>query len=332
VTTEATWRDVRALRADPPGLAASDEKRRGIFAAALQQAEELHGASAVAGYASQPLPLFYALSQGGRAIAAVRVPGEDWAYHGHGLKAPPEQTGNDAMAFTVQQTKQGAFPIIAETTGSAHLAQVTSLGALLATLPEVAALVAPHVDHSPALPLFPDHETTSGPYASLAPPRSMSAVYFGPEAQLPSERQLEAMGQLLAPFPRAQGWAIRPTEAYRNGRFGVGLYWPIEEGSARGYKALDVVATRFEQTYFLRPGLGKEGEEMNLLMTWWASLFALSALARYEPARWRAALDVESSALGVVLEDVLDVAQARVPTLLYEAITEELALAELGQN
>jgi hypothetical protein len=147
---------------------------------------------------------------------------------------------------------------------------------------------------------------------------------------LPGERRLEAMGLLLAPFPRAQGWAIRPTEANRNGRLGVGLCWPVKEGGARGYKALDVVATRFEQTYFLRPGLGKDGEEVNLLMTWWASLFALSALARYEPARWRAALDVESSALGVVLEDVLDTAQARVPTLLYEALTEELALAELG--
>jgi hypothetical protein len=59
------------LRAAPP-LAAQDPEPRAVFSAALQQSEELFAAAEVAGPAAKPLPLFYALSQAGRAIAAAQ--------------------------------------------------------------------------------------------------------------------------------------------------------------------------------------------------------------------------------------------------------------------
>ena len=62
---------VRSTRAEPPGLAADDPARRALFGAALQQFDELLTAAEVTGYASRPLPLFYALSQAGRAVAAA---------------------------------------------------------------------------------------------------------------------------------------------------------------------------------------------------------------------------------------------------------------------
>jgi hypothetical protein len=67
-------------------------------------------------------------------------------------------------------------------------------------------------------------------------------------------------------------------------------------------------------------------------MTWWAVLLGLSSLARYEPARWQKALDIDQSTAAAALEEVLDVAQERVPSLLYEALTEEMALAVLAQE
>jgi len=88
---------VRALRANPPGLAATDPKRRAVFGAALEQFEQLLGAAEVSGPASAPLPLFYALSQAGRAIAAARLPDHQrWDFTGHGLKGQksyPRQLG-----------------------------------------------------------------------------------------------------------------------------------------------------------------------------------------------------------------------------------------------
>jgi hypothetical protein len=56
-----------------------------VFGAALQQFEELMDAAASVGYAARPLPLFYAISQAGRAIAAVHAD-DPWELSGHGLK------------------------------------------------------------------------------------------------------------------------------------------------------------------------------------------------------------------------------------------------------
>ena len=78
---------IRATRAEPPGFAAGDEERRQTYAAALDQFEELMAAAGAATPRSRPLPLFYALSQAGRAIAAARAE-VDWRLRGHGLSAP----------------------------------------------------------------------------------------------------------------------------------------------------------------------------------------------------------------------------------------------------
>jgi hypothetical protein len=104
----------------------------------------------------------------------------------------------------------------------------------------------------------------------------------------------------------------------------------VEERGARGFKALDIVATRYGPSYYLRPGLGANGLEVDLIMTWWATLFTLSSLTRYEPALWRDALDVDTSEVAVVLEEILEVAQKRVPELLYEALANERNLEAMA--
>ncbi len=174
---DAVWRDIRRLRADPPGLAGENKGRRRTFGAALQQAEELHEASAHSGFSSRPLPLFYSLSQGGRAIAAARASGKNWEPSGHGLKTKFD--GDAPFSARVSPGSSGAFQIVSEAVGSPFIDRDLSLGALAATLPELSGLAHP-TTLAKTLRLEPDFEATLGEYSKLAPPHGAVAIYAGP--------------------------------------------------------------------------------------------------------------------------------------------------------
>lgn len=313
------WRDIRAMRAEPPGLVGDDEARRLVFSAALQQAEELHKAAGHTGFASRPLPLFYALSQGGRAIAAARSQ-RSWKIKGHGMKCT---SGNSVLEAKLTVTRQGAVPTVARATGSAAFKAPVKLGTLLASLPEVAERAAPHVNAPAAIPLHLDDTAARNErYLQLSPPLGFSAIYFGPEGTLPPAERQERLERALAPYPRARGWQSHSAWITKDGGQGIGLSWPIEEDGLRGYRALELVATRLDDLYYLRPGIGAGGAEISLLMTWWAVLLGLSSLARYEPASWRSGLDSDSSVIASLLEETLDRAQERVPELIHSALVE----------
>jgi hypothetical protein len=323
---EAAWRDIRRLRAEPPGLAGEDKGRRRVFAAALQQAEELHQASAGCGYPSRPLPLFYALSQGGRAIAAARTPSSGWQLSAHGLTVKFEN--EDPLATRVSPEAAGAFQTVCSATGSPALAGSLTLNELLATLPEVSDSILLPGSEPRAVKLELEYESSLGEYHMLVPPFASMAVYCGPEASLPGERHLPAMEELLRSHRRADGWAIVPNVRSSAGRPCIALTWQFDDGEGgRGYKTLDTVSTRMGDCYYLRPTLGRDDGEVSLLMTWWSVLLALSSLARYEPARWQRALDIDRPGAGAALEEILDTAQERVPELLFDALTEELPMA-----
>jgi hypothetical protein len=115
---EQAWRDIRALRANPPDLATQNKRRRKVFSAALQQAEELHGASAQAGSSSRPITLFYSLSQGGRALAAAKATGRSWEFGGHGLET--KFASEEVLEARVKANGHGAFQVVLEATLFAH--------------------------------------------------------------------------------------------------------------------------------------------------------------------------------------------------------------------
>jgi hypothetical protein len=56
-------------------------------------------------------------------------------------------------------------------------------------------------------------------------------------------------------------------------------------------------------------------------MTWWAVLYALSMLTRYEPGRWTTITNIERSRHAVRVEHLLDTAQETVPNLIMQAVT-----------
>ena len=54
---------------------------------------------------------------------------------------------------------------------------------------------------------------------------------------------------------------------------------------------------------------------------WWATLLALSSLARYHPERWTAALRRDQSQLAIPIEEALAVARELLPYMLLHALT-----------
>src|SRR3954454_12434591 len=99
---------LRATRARPRGLAASGA-RRTTYGAALAQFDELMAAAVQASAASRPLPLFYALSQAGRAIAAALV-ADSWRLRLHGLSCP--DLDGDLLAVNVHPAPREADGVV----------------------------------------------------------------------------------------------------------------------------------------------------------------------------------------------------------------------------
>jgi hypothetical protein len=136
---EYVMRNIRATRASPPARATDDPHRRAIYGAGLEQFEQLLRAAEVVGPAARPLPLFYALSQAGRAIVAAR--GEDPDIDAHGLSEDRESPApRDLLHRRVKRSpgKAGrdAFGAVSRTIGSADLSGSVHLGAVWAALPE----------------------------------------------------------------------------------------------------------------------------------------------------------------------------------------------------
>ncbi|MET9988255.1 YaaC family protein [Streptomyces mutabilis] len=70
---------------------------------------------------------------------------------------------------------------------------------------------------------------------------------------------------------------------------------------------------------------GGDDRVLHPLMAWWAVLYTLSMLARYQPGQWTAQIDVNRSKDAVAIEYLLDSALAAVPVLILAAIDEVTA-------
>lgn len=68
------------------------------------------------------------------------------------------------------------------------------------------------------------------------------------------------------------------------------------------------------------PAMGNDSRALHPLMAWWAVLFALSMLARYQPDQWTKMINVDQHPQATSLEYVLDLAIRAVPDLVDETI------------
>ncbi len=303
---------LRALRASPPGLARARGARRQVFAASLGQFDELLTAAAAVGPASAPLPLYYALNQAGRAIAAARQ--QDplrWQPKRHGLfvgDPPPTLGGTVITPWKPGKGKAAddSFSVMADTIGSPRLTEATTLGALWAAAPNTERVKRLGASESPALRLEP--------------------VGAG---------QPSILGQLPGPITSSQAALRKRLErGYPLARMGMNVSlgllagervaqvsWQTPTGVTR---TLDGVTSRFpgpEGAYYLMPGLGTNDDVLAPLMVWWALLYGLSHIARYQPAAWTRALDPLNSTLAVPIESTLVWAREMMPGVILEVLT-----------
>jgi len=323
------WSDpvlgVRATRAQPPGRARDDARRR-TYGAALAQFDELLAAGRSSGPASRPVTLFYALSQAGRALAAAHAE-HRWRLYGHGLEAPTLDN-DDLLSIEVRRPRQrkhenepperiDSFAGVADATGSQLATGPMALGHLWAALPNAA----PPPDDARwprALLVVADEPGTHRLFpwdrasATVVGFADLTAV--GVREQL---RHYPAASTVHIEQPQSIPLVTAPTSAGHGAR----LYWPTPSPDLHGQRrALDAVAPidALGGARWLRPSV--RGAALSDLMLWWALLFGLSMLARYEPDGWTAALDYDNSPLAVPLTALLDTAAQAVPALVLAAL------------
>ena len=304
--------EIRASRATPPGKAAADDQRRLTYGAALSQFDELMTTSANASPRSRPLPLFYAISQAGRAITAARAETQ-WKLRLHGLSAPdltPADLCNVVIKPSPKESDEtiDSFGGVTQATSSDPLTTPASMGALWSSLPGAGYLLADSSWPKP-LSVRPDNKDI---YELLFDFRHLNADLLGWQNDDDEGRQQE-----MQYYP-----ALAGTRYESHKEWGVRIQWPTDTADFPGWhRTLDRIAPidRLTEQRWIRPTIA--GCALNPLMTWWALLYGLSMLARYEPAGWVKALDLDQPGLAAQLAKLLDIALEAVPLLVIQALT-----------
>jgi hypothetical protein len=297
---KAGWRSIRAQRSDPPALAAEHEARRRVFQAALAQAEELWDAAAAVGTASRPLPLYYCLSQAGRAVCAAWLRDDPWQPRSHGLarvESADADLGLRALGYGARVTRREApaYSMIAQATVSETFDGTATVAELWASLPSFP-MLPPQISGPRCIRLervSPPPAYGSSLQRALALTHGVFHLY-GADLRYddlpntyPTLRGLEQDGVAPGLTPEAEGEPI--------------FTFPRED---RTLRSLYDVAVRDpdddrRRQFFVRPVIGTNRgvEPPSRFLTLYALMFCLSELARYYPDTWVAALDPDDSTL-----------------------------------
>jgi hypothetical protein len=330
---------IRASRARPPERARAPGDRREAYGSALAQFEELLSAAEVVGPASTPLPLFYALSQAGRAIAAAHCC-DPWRLRRHGLSTGDLSLPvlDVAVERAVAAAKDGSSVdsvtgVAAATAGESFEGAIT-IGEAWGSLPEISALLPTERAQVPLLLVpEPDPERIR---ARTDPGHVYAILLYQGTAE-------EAAAALSEHYPTTADVGVMKTAGMdtvvaHHTDYGPGylVRWQAETPTIHGHDATwDRVAPSTSpvveqasglrspqnpgsEARWLRPAVG--GVALSPLLTWWTLLFGLSMLARYEPGGWVQALDLDASELAAPLRRLLRVGIERVPELVDEAL------------
>jgi hypothetical protein len=308
---------MQALRASPPGLAGDDRTRRRVFGACLAQFDELMRAAATTSATVSPIPLFYALAQAGRAVAAAHVADRDWQSGGHGLSVAAGSQALGEMIIEPHEGSSNAFGVFSRAIGSRRLTSAVRLAdawaAVAPTLQRVKGLgqdAAAAVEISPRD--GPGHVVTTafltGPMVNDLPSDSTQAAH--------------SLASRLRAYPDARdGFMARSHGNFGDGTRYVELGWRTSDGRA---KSIELVAEQLGPGggYYLLPALGPNEDVLKPLAAWWVVLLAVSSAARYHPDRWVAALDRDKSLLAIPIEEALATAREILPWLLLDAMRD----------
>ncbi len=297
------------------------------------------------GPAARPLPLFYALSQAGRAVAAARVDGSAWRVAGHGLAMDPQNDQRDILRRvvcpkpegkkTVAKDRRSSFAGVADATASEKLTGPIELGSVWAAMPDLVAPAPQMPELRPEwrrpLTAFPGPRENE-PSSAIVMRRPLELLLGGlADLSIATDADVDALlADLGATYPSSSGVAApgwlrhaTPSLVYQwapTGDHLPTLCWP-EVLTPVKVEQLDAIAPdhRGQGVRMLLPRLGGR-DFVSPLMMWWILLFGLSSVARYDPELWVAALDVNASPQAVPIEAALDIALDALPELIFEAL------------
>jgi hypothetical protein len=308
---------LQALRSSPPALAARAGRRRKVFSASVQQLGELLHASERVGLASAPLTLFYALAQGGRALAAARCrgPGDRYDFRGHGASVVHGPTLDETkIVLEPKGDARDGLSVVAEACASSLPSGTVTVARLWASLPLLT--TAPGLGDGLPRPLHVHPRATNPQHEDYR----LGGVIL-PLPTPPGGDDLSAAREQLAPYPAAASAALshpRYPVHTADPALPMALEWLSPE---RTRPPLEDVCESFLGDLWLRPRVGDEDVVPTAFVTWWMLLLALSTEARYRPAEWTAAIDPDRSPLAVPLEVGLRRMVRVVPRMVLHSLT-----------
>jgi hypothetical protein len=275
------------------------------------------------------LLLFYALSQAGRVVAAARAGDSVWRLHGHGLRWVPAGGSGSVLERQVEPLEAGAFQTVAAATGSGAMTDRVELGALWSAIPDLMLPTPPGRKSSWPLPLIVwiEHEWES--HAARLGSSALRAVVIGlrdPSSPTSIKAELQhyptAADGVPESIPATEGPRVVTSVVPGVGE-GPVVKWNVGRTVPERRKRTDEVALPYRASG-ARYALPRVGDQdfLSPLMLWWALLFGLSNLARYEPDTWVGALDVDRSGLALPIEVALDEALSAIPHLVLEALLD----------
>lgn len=308
-----------------------------MFTSALEQAEQLFGAAASVGVATKPLLVFYGLSQAGRAVAAVHAV-DAWRLSGHGIKAGRQAgTGQQLAELTVDPEAGGSFGRLVNVLESSTVPAHTRLGNLWPLLSETARHPLPGSADDRALSVRADHTgwATGIPgvtvdeipvrFAEIGESEPSDASGLGADYS----SQADALDRYLSRYPtlsNRQPFTAggQPIGLQRAGDETCSVSFRLPHEALTKYPSPDAlgaaVGVRSRGRWRVYPSLDNEDRPVHPMLVWWAVLFRLSMLARYEPEEWETMTNVNTSTDAVPIEHLLGAAISAVPELLFHVL------------
>ena len=290
--------------------------------------------AAAVDYASRPILLFYGLSQAGRAVAAASTAAGNDSYRlsGHGIEAANLSQRPPLHLIELADKGLGSFTQLASLLACGSLPQGAPFGQVWAAIPDLrdSPLDTAGIEYKPALMCeeqYPERVISELTGSIRLPWRLGEA---------PDAAEIEAY---LAAYPTLSGCAEIQIHAEAivdiiGGRYGFDPERP-DAGALRAIWGDNRGLMRFQiqvgnsppaQPYtdnddlWLFPAMGGAALPLHPLLSWWALLFALSMLARYESASWISHLDIDASPDAIKLRTALDLALDTCPQLVLAAI------------
>lgn len=347
------WQQLRTLRSSPPGRAASGHRRE-TFSAALEQAEQLLASARTVGVATQPILTFYGVSQIGRAVAAAStiLSNKEYRLRAHGLTDGSLDIAPSAFtSITVRGDASGSFPTVAAALKACSLHTETTIGELWGLIPDGDRFAFEGIgDRRPLTITFDNAQRFSDPgvircrverlplstLASSLPPAELHGLLTSPSTD---PQRIQQQQSLLS------GW-LRLYPGLSDARIGYSsplaslasspiqpvyvtmdsiavMQVPLvlaKDAQVEPEWAMELRAPTYHSAHRAYPDLDECGRAADPFLLWWAVLYVLSRLARYEPRVWERLISVEQSAYAVALEYLLDEAQIAIPELAIAAI------------